>query len=87
MGCLLKGSLLNVDQHKKVITMKTIRSAVKSWKIMDFHSYRNLLFLFRNFQTCMLSNLKSALNDALFILKQYLGVVGLCWGRSCTKTK
>lgn len=61
-----------------------IRSAeLKAGKVMDFHSYRNLLFLICNIQTCMLSNLKNTLKNALLIVQHYLGV-GLCWGRSCT---
>jgi len=66
--------------------MKTIRySELKAGENVGFQSYRSL---FGHWQTHMrLSNKPNALNNALFIVQQYLGVVELYWGRSCTKTK
>lgn len=68
-GMPSEGISTEVDQHKNIITMKTIRSlGLKAGKIMDFHAYRNLLLLFGNFQTYLLSNFKNALINALFIV-------------------
>lgn len=80
---------LSVDQHKNVITMKIIRSeGLKPGENVYFQSYRSLLLLLWHLQICMrLSNKPNALNNALFIVQRYLGVVGLYWGRFCTKTK